>query len=111
MVSRIPWEDDGLRTLSGWLTFRRQVMNPSEPITPRWLTLKGAARYSGLSERTIVNYIKDGLIVSSNVIRPGASRGRRLVDRISLDAFIEAQIGKTCEIAMNRHRQPRRRRT
>jgi hypothetical protein len=83
----------------------RQIMYPKDPITPRWLTLASAARYCGLSERTIENYIKDGLIVSANVIRPGASRGRRLVDRCSLDSFIESQIGRTCEIAMNRHRK------
>jgi hypothetical protein len=30
-------------------------MNHSTSIIPRWLTLKGAAIYSGLSERTIEN--------------------------------------------------------
>lgn len=58
-------------------------------ITPRWLTLEGAAIYSGLSQRTIQNYIKENLIVSANVIIPGRTRGRWLVDRESLDAFIE----------------------
>jgi len=86
----------------------RQMMYSKDPITPRWLTLAGAARYCGLSERTIENYIKDGLIVSANVIRPGASRGRRLVDRCSLDSFIESQIGRTCEIAMNRKKRRHR---
>ena len=82
-------------------------MNPKDPITPRWLTLEGAARYCGVSSRTIENYIKDGLIVSANVIRPGASRGRRLVDRCSLDSFIEQFIGMKCEIAMNRQKKRR----
>ena len=75
-------------------------------IVPRWLTLKGAAIYTGLSERTNQNYIKANLVISSNVVMPGASRGRRLVDRISLDAFIEQGIGGKSEIAMNRHRRP-----
>lgn len=83
-------------------------MNHSTSIVPRWLTLKGAAIYSGLSERTIENYIKADLIISSNVVMPGASRGRRLVERESLDAFIEQFIGGRSDIAMNRDRQPRK---
>jgi len=83
-------------------------MNIEPTVTPRWLTLERAAKYTGLSQRTIANYIKDGLIISANVIRPGATRGRRLVDRYSLDSFIESQIGRACEIAMNRYRKRRR---
>lgn len=44
-------------------------MSMKPNIIPRWLTLEGAARYCGVSSRTIENYIKDGLIVSANVIR------------------------------------------
>jgi len=77
-------------------------MNREHQIVPRWLTLKGAAIYSGLSERTIENYIKADLVVSSNVVMPGNSRGRRLIERASLDAFIERGIGGKSEIAMNR---------
>ena len=76
-------------------------MSRSEYIFPRWLTIKGAAIYSGLSERTIQNYIKADVIISSNVVLPGASRGRRLIERISLDAFIEKGIGGKSLIAMN----------
>jgi hypothetical protein len=83
-------------------------MNHSTSIIPRWLTLKGAAIYSGLSEGTIRNYINANLIISHNVVMPGASRGRRLVDRESLDAFIEQCIGGKSDIAMNRDRQPRK---
>ncbi len=83
-------------------------MNHSTSIIPRWLTLKGAAMYSGLSERTIENYIKADLVISSNVVMPGASRGRRLVERESLDAFIEQCIGGKSDIAMNRDRRPRK---
>jgi hypothetical protein len=78
-------------------------MNREHQIVPRWLTLKGAAIYSGLSERTIANYIKADLVVSSNVVMPGNSRGRRLIERTSLDAFIERGIGGKSDIAMNLH--------
>ena len=63
---------------------------------PRWATIKRAAEYSDLSERHLYNAIADGLIRSSLVKRPNASRGRRLVDLRSLDAWIETglmQIG------------------
>lgn len=56
---------------------------------PRWATVKQAAEYSGLSERHLYNLIGDGLIRSSLVKRPNASRGRRLIDLRSLGAWIE----------------------
>ena len=59
---------------------------------PRWATLKQAASYSGLSERHLYNAIADGLIRSSLVKRPNASRGRRLVDLRSLDDWIESGL-------------------
>ena len=55
---------------------------------PRWATLKQAAKHSGLSDRHLYNLIADGLIRSSLVKRPNASRGRRLVDLRSLDDWI-----------------------
>ena len=47
------------------------------------------------------NHIKAGFIRSSNCVAPGSTRGRRLIDRESLDAFIEAGVGKVSELAMN----------
>jgi hypothetical protein len=62
-------------------------------ITPRWLSYKQAAIYSGLGARVIENHCRAGYIRTSNVCAPGCSRGRRLVDRASLDSFIEAGVG------------------
>ena len=59
---------------------------------PRWATIKRAAEYSGLSERHLYNAIADGLIRSSLVKRPNASRGRRLIDLHSLDSWIETGL-------------------
>ena len=59
---------------------------------PRWATLKQAAKHSGLSDRHLYNLIGDGLIRSSLVKRPNASRGRRLVDLRSLDDWIESGL-------------------
>ncbi|MGC6458417.1 MAG: helix-turn-helix domain-containing protein [Akkermansiaceae bacterium] len=59
---------------------------------PKWATLREAAHYCGLTQRTIYNLIGDGLIRSSLVKRPNASRGRRLIDLRSLDAWIETGL-------------------
>lgn len=61
-----------------------------------------AALYSGVSSRLIENWIRAGLIRSSNVIAPGSTRGRRLIDRESIDAFIEAGVSNPpARLAMN----------
>jgi hypothetical protein len=60
---------------------------------PAWFPVAAAARYSGLSRALIYEHIADGALVSSTVKRPGRSRGRRLVQRVSLDRLIEAGIG------------------
>ena len=75
-------------------------------IIPKWLTLEGASTYSGLTIRTLQNYIAAGHVRSANVVAAGNSRGRRLVDRASLDAFIEQGLTRPpSEIVMNRGRK------
>lgn len=72
-----------------------------QSIEPRWLNLETAVIYSGLSETTLRQMINGGHVVSSNVVLPGNSRGRRVIDRLSLDSFIETGIGGKSELAMN----------
>ncbi len=57
------------------------------------MTFQIAARYCGLSEGTLHNYETAGLLRVANVIQPGASRGRKLIDREHLDELIESYIG------------------
>jgi hypothetical protein len=46
-----------------------------------------------------------GLINAANVIQPGHRRGRKLIDRYSLDEFIEAGVSRPpTELAMNLNR-------
>jgi hypothetical protein len=66
----------------------------SQQIQPRWATLKDAAKYSGLSERYLQDFIRDGLIQSSLVKRTNAKRGRRLIDLWSLDECIQQGLNK-----------------
>lgn len=63
------------------------------PLTQRWASIRDAASYSGLAERTIEILIRDNLIRSACPKRKGASRGRRLIDLRSLDEWIESGIG------------------
>ncbi len=72
-----------------------------QAITPRWLTYAGAASYSSFSTRKLEELVAKKLIVSHNVRDPGKNRGRRLIDRESLDAFIESSGDEPSEIAMN----------
>jgi hypothetical protein len=76
-------------------------------ISPRWATLKQAASYSGLSDRHLYTLIGDGLIRSSLVKRPNASRGRRLVDLYSLDAWIETGLMQVGPPPSNPNQEPR----
>ena len=48
--------------------------------------------YSGLSDGTIYSYIRSGHVVSAMVTLPGNRRGRRIINRASLDAFIESYV-------------------
>lgn len=62
---------------------------------PAWFTVPGASNYSGLSSALIYDLADEGCIVSSTVLRPGRRRGRRLIQRASLDKFIEQGIGRS----------------
>lgn len=64
----------------------------TDEITRRWLTYQQAEIYSGIGARTLQNHIRSGFIRSSHACAPGATRGRRLIDRESLDSFIEAGV-------------------
>ncbi len=74
-------------------------------IAPRWLTLQSAAPYTGVSQQTLRNWDKAGHIRMVNVT-PMGGRGRVLIDRLELDAFIESYIGSPkSEIVMNTKRE------
>jgi len=68
-------------------------MQQTSLITPKTLTFQQACHYSGLSVGTLRNYEKAGLVEVYNIMIPGATRGRRLIDRASLDSLIESSVG------------------
>lgn len=69
---------------------------------PWWGGIAQAAERSGVSGRLIEEWINDGLVRASNVKRPGATRGRKLVDLWSLFDFIERGINEPpAKLTMN----------
>lgn len=72
---------------------------------PRWLTFQAGSKYVGVSIRTLQNWEKAGSFRTANVT-PCGGRGRRLIDRKSLDRFIESFVGAPAsEIVMNSNRE------
>ena len=70
----------------------------------RWLTFQAGSKYVGVSVRTLQNWEKSGSFRTANVT-PCGGRGRRLIDRDSLDHFIESFVGAPkSEIVMNANR-------
>lgn len=75
---------------------------PTVTLTPKWMSVQTAAKWSGFSDRHIEELARTGQIVSSNALQEGKSRGRRLILVESLDAFIMAGIDRPpAQLAMN----------
>ena len=70
----------------------------------RWLSLAQAGHYSGLTDRTLRNYERAGLLKFHRIIQPGASRGTVRIDRLELDALIEQSVAPASSLKMNESR-------
>ena len=57
----------------------------------RWLKVDAAVRYSGISRAVLYRILAEGKIRSSSLRAREASRGIRLIDRLSLDAYIDSR--------------------
>jgi hypothetical protein len=53
----------------------------SSDVTPRWLDLAGAAKYTSMSRKTLMVHIKSGEIYASH------KGGKWYVDKDSIDTF------------------------
>lgn len=62
---------------------------------PEWATAKLIQETSGITATQLRRYARDGLIRTSNILRPGYVRGTRLYSVIDLDALIERSIQNT----------------
>jgi hypothetical protein len=62
----------------------------SIPPSP-WLTVQEAATYSRLSKPTLYKIFERGLVKTLSLREKGQIKGRRLVARASLEAFLESR--------------------
>lgn len=81
----------------GELTPSMSQKNSEDFSQPAWLTVSGACRYSGLSRSLLYRHLDEQNLISSTIRLKGRSRGRRLIQRASLDALIEQGIGQKSE--------------
>jgi hypothetical protein len=78
------------------LTTEIQQDTHTGPVTlsPRWLRVPGAVKYSGLSRSRLYELLTERRIKSICVkSHRAAMRGVRLIDRESIDLFMESQQG------------------
>ena len=76
------------------LTTEIQQDTHTGPVTlnPRWLRMPSAVKYSGLSRSRLYELLAQGRIKSICVkSHKQAERGVRLIDRESIDLFMESQ--------------------
>ena len=80
--------------LGRMLTREIQLDTDRGPVTlnPRWLRIPAAVKYSGLSRSRLYELLSEGKIRSICVkSQKWAQRGVRLVDKKSIDLFMERQ--------------------
>jgi len=60
-----------------------------------WLRIAGAIEFSNIGKTTLYELINDGSIKSSVIKKRGNTRGIRLIEKASLQAFLESQVEVT----------------
>jgi hypothetical protein len=61
-----------------------------DQINPRWLRIAAATKYSGINRSRLFKLIAEGVVRSASLKEHrGAKRGLRLIDRFSLDLYLE----------------------
>ena len=61
-----------------------------DAISPRWLRVATAVKYSGINRSRLFRLIAEGVVKTACLKeRPKAKRGLRLIDRWSLDLYLE----------------------
>jgi hypothetical protein len=61
-------------------------------LQPRWLRLKRASDYSGLPQDTLLKLCQQGQIDSALVGWRNTRRPIRVVDRLSIDSYLQREI-------------------
>jgi hypothetical protein len=58
-------------------------------LAPEWLRVRDAADYSGISQTELFRLCLGGEIQSVHKLKPGQAKGIRLVNKPSLDAYVQ----------------------
>ena len=66
------------------LTLSPNLVDVADEITPRWLSITKACRYSGMSDKTLMRYVTNGEIYGSK------KGGKWYIDRNSIDTFFKS---------------------
>jgi hypothetical protein len=72
--------------------FANEILEDLSKLQARWLRIPAAVAYSGISRARFYILLAEGQIRSSSVCGRGASRGIRVVDRLSIDEFLEKNL-------------------
>ncbi len=70
--------------------FSKEIVSGPLKLEPRWLRIPAATAYSGFSRAKLFTFLSEGRITSVSVTSAGKSRGIRVVDRLSIDAFLSS---------------------
>jgi hypothetical protein len=74
--------------------FAKEIVSDPARIEPRWLRVPAAVAYSGFSRAKLFILLSEGQIKSVSVTSAGKTRGIRIVDRWSIDAFLTSLAKK-----------------
>ena len=74
--------------------FAHEVLEDPVRLQPRWLRIPAAVSYSGISRAKLFILLADREIKSASIRSKGKERGIRVVDRESIDRFLEARSGR-----------------
>ena len=67
-----------------------EVLEDPVRLEPRWLRIPIAVSYSGISRAKLFILLSEGKIRSASITTSGKRRGIRIVDRLSLDKYLNA---------------------
>jgi hypothetical protein len=72
--------------------FSHEIIENPTTLQPRWLKVPVAVSYSGINRARLYTLLAEGQIKSASVRSKGRFRGIRIIDRESIDQFIEKNV-------------------
>jgi hypothetical protein len=78
--------------------FKTEIVTDLD-LQPRWLRVGSACKYGGFSRAKLYEHLSAGRIKSVCDAPPGKTRGTRVIDRLSIDAFLLSLGAQQQEVA------------